>query len=336
MTRNQELKKLWKDINRTMWRAALEGVSPRNFIRAELTNRVARYQRLEKSASIIMARKHEPVSPIFRACCWLVQFPDEHDTHVPPADVSYNAFLNGVDISVPLTESRETSGDHYKMFVDAFVRVARIVKKMELDITDFEFTFSAERWRLSGTDSNPYASLYVNFFYLNAPDHIWTALLNAVKDRPSRKMAEQYAHSHDAQTLLSVYSDVSPLRRQDTYDLSQMFDELNVKYFNGALPKPLITWTQSPNYRTLGTYNYFWNAISITCVLNNPKIPILAVRYVLYHEMLHIKHGLSKKNNRAYAHTPAFRADEKQFEDYEKANEICRNLRSYEKIHPLT
>ena len=52
-----------------------------------------------------------------------------------------------------------------------------------------------------------------------------------------------------------------------------------------------------------------------------------AVSFVLYHEMLHIKHGLHNINGKAFSHTPEFRVDELKFEGIEEALRIHQNLR---------
>jgi hypothetical protein len=39
----------------------------------------------------------------------------------------------------------------------------------------------------------------------------------------------------------------------------------------------------------------------------------------MYHELLHKKHGVRTVNGRQLAHSPSFRADERQFAEYDEA-----------------
>ncbi len=182
----------------------------------------------------------------------------------------------------------------------------------------------------------PFKRITVNFFYLLANPKVWNAIFQAIvrNHAPSRRMAERYVQSVEAQQLLAVYAELSPLRTHDVYDLNTMFDELNIQYFGGALPKPMLAWTTRANYRTLGTYNFHWDIICISKILNDKRVPKVAVEFVVYHEMLHIKHGLHHIAGRSVSHTPEFRADEQLFAGWQEANEIHRNLRELVKDNP--
>ncbi len=48
-------------------------------------------------------------------------------------------------------------------------------------------------------------------------------------------------------------------------------------------------------------------------------MPEWFVEYILYHEMLHIKHPARLINGRRYYHTKAFRTDEQRFPHYQEA-----------------
>jgi predicted metal-dependent hydrolase len=60
-------------------------------------------------------------------------------------------------------------------------------------------------------------------------------------------------------------------------------------------------------------------AIVISRSLDRPDIPEFLIEYVLYHEMLHLKHQPRIVNGRRMYHTPAFRAEERRFERFEQA-----------------
>lgn len=348
MSQPSGYKKLWHDINRELWRAAIDGEPPRSFVRAELWRRIDHARLLEKTAAIKMARKKTPPCAIFKACSWLVEsgaISPEGPAAIPSEnaqDPKYAARLSRLPEAWPGIHIEQNSDqkkadtiqteDNFQHFVNAFIYAAQAARNVGLDprhIDDFEFDFSRNRWSVEGTTHNPVMKLRINFFYLRANPKIWNALFEAIVHHhaPSKRMAEKYANSTEAQTMLAIYTDITPSHTQDVYDLSAMFDALNAQYFNNKIPKPLLAWTTRANYRTLGTYNFHWNIITISKIMNDIRVPEIAVRFVLYHEMLHILHGAKRINGRFMAHTSAFQADEKKFDGWEEASAIHQKLR---------
>ncbi len=53
--------------------------------------------------------------------------------------------------------------------------------------------------------------------------------------------------------------------------------------------------------------------VMLSVSLDDPSVPAFVVDFVMYHELLHKKHGVTLANGRRMAHTPAFRADELLF-----------------------
>ena len=105
------------------------------------------------------------------------------------------------------------------------------------------------------------------------------------------------------------------------YNLDDFFTVLNEMYFDNLIPKPILTWSSKDTYRILGHYDSSHQTISISKSLDDVKVPPFVVSYVVYHEMLHIKHPTRYENGRRYMHTPAFRRDEKEFDEFEEAEE---------------
>jgi hypothetical protein len=103
------------------------------------------------------------------------------------------------------------------------------------------------------------------------------------------------------------------------YDLEKMFAKLNRKYFDAGLEKPTITWSQRKTRSILGHHDRVYETITISKSLDSPQVPDWFVEYILYHEMLHIKHSARMINGRRYYHTAAFRLDERRFAKYEDA-----------------
>ncbi len=109
-------------------------------------------------------------------------------------------------------------------------------------------------------------------------------------------------------------------------DLEARFDRLNATYFAGALERPTLTWSRTKSRRILGRYDSTHRTIFISLLFDSQHIPDFVLDYVLYHEMLHIKHPSRAENCRMVAHTPEFRAEEKRFEHYRNATEWIKRI----------
>jgi hypothetical protein len=104
-----------------------------------------------------------------------------------------------------------------------------------------------------------------------------------------------------------------------TYDLDKMFARINRSYFDSALERPTITWSQRKTRNILGHHDRVYETITISKSLDSAQVPEWFVEFILYHEMLHIKHAARMINGRRYYHTSAFRLDERRFAKYEEA-----------------
>ncbi|HEY2384703.1 MAG TPA: M48 family peptidase [Terriglobia bacterium] len=102
-------------------------------------------------------------------------------------------------------------------------------------------------------------------------------------------------------------------------DLETVFDRLNAQYFRGAIPKPRLSWSAKKSRYILGRFDATHNTIFISRVFDAAEVPNYACEYVMYHEMLHVKHHSQTHKSRLIVHTPEFRAEEKQFVQYREA-----------------
>ena len=110
------------------------------------------------------------------------------------------------------------------------------------------------------------------------------------------------------------------------FDLEKMFDELNTKHFAGTLERPHIGWSARSWRRQFGCYDPGPNQILLNRRMDHPRVPRVAVEYVLYHEMLHVKHPTRRSGCSLLSHSPEFRAEEKQFPEFERARKILDHL----------
>jgi hypothetical protein len=109
-------------------------------------------------------------------------------------------------------------------------------------------------------------------------------------------------------------------------DLETFFDRLNTRYFAGGIPKPRLSWSAKKSRYILGRFDATHNTIFISRIFDSQEIPSYVCEYVLYHEMLHVKHQSQTRNSRLIVHTPEFRAEEKQFLQYREAKLWLKQL----------
>ena len=110
------------------------------------------------------------------------------------------------------------------------------------------------------------------------------------------------------------------------YDLDEVFDTLNVRFFYGLLGRPQMSWSAERARHLLGHYDPAHNAIVISKVFDQPHVPRLAMEYIVYHEMLHLKHPVKIRGSRRCVHGKEFREEEKAFPRLEAARLFLKSL----------
>jgi hypothetical protein len=112
----------------------------------------------------------------------------------------------------------------------------------------------------------------------------------------------------------------------ETYDLDEVFESLNARFFHGLLGRPLLTWSEHNAKRLLGHYDAAHNTIMVSKVFDRRTTPRYAVEYLMYHEMLHLKHPVKVKAGRRCVHSRDFKAEENLFPELGKAKEYLKRL----------
>ncbi len=103
------------------------------------------------------------------------------------------------------------------------------------------------------------------------------------------------------------------------FNLIHLFRELNKQYFYGALPEPQLGWSVRRSRTVLGHYDPAHGVIVLSRLLDSSAASPTLVRYVMYHEMLHIAHPSTFSGTRRNIHTREFKQAEKLFEQYAEA-----------------
>jgi hypothetical protein len=103
------------------------------------------------------------------------------------------------------------------------------------------------------------------------------------------------------------------------HDLEPLFKRLNQRYFQSSLPRPRLGWSRRGWRTQLGCFDPALNQIVLNRQMDNEDVPQYVVAYVLYHEMLHLKHPIRFARCRRESHSAQFRNEEKRFTDYARA-----------------
>lgn len=110
------------------------------------------------------------------------------------------------------------------------------------------------------------------------------------------------------------------------YDLEPMFEELNLRFFGGLMASPALGWSRRPSRTMLGHYDPAHHAIVLSKILDSAEVPRVAVEYVLYHEMLHLRHPTEHRGARRCVHTREFKQAEKLFPQLAEARAALKAL----------
>src|SRR5262245_44211703 len=110
------------------------------------------------------------------------------------------------------------------------------------------------------------------------------------------------------------------------YNLDEIFERLNGEYFDGLLGRPLLGWSRRPSRGMLGHFDPSHNAIIISRIFDDPAAPLLALEYVMFHEMLHLRYPVDHHGVRRRVHTREFQQAERNFARLKEAKDLLKRL----------
>jgi hypothetical protein len=172
-----------------------------------------------------------------------------------------------------------------------------------------------------------------------APESVLAAIAHILLAKLYRKpIAPAHAHRYRCHLASAAIAERSEQVRRSRgrkrigtaqgkfYDLEEIFDQLNQRFFHGLLGRPVLTWSARHARRMLGHYDPAHNAIVISRVFDAARVPRCAVEYLVYHEMLHLKWPVQVHAGRRCVHSREFHREEKRFPDLAKAKKFLRTL----------
>jgi predicted metal-dependent hydrolase len=148
-------------------------------------------------------------------------------------------------------------------------------------------------------------------------------------DRGQSARYRRYIASHDVAAKSRLVRQMRGRKhirspRGHHYHLEEIFDDLNRRFFHGLMGRPQLTWSQNHARSSLGHYDPAHNTIVISRVFDDPRVPLYAVEYILYHEMLHLKHPVKLRGSRRCVHSREFLEEEKLFPELTHAQKFLR------------
>lgn len=172
-----------------------------------------------------------------------------------------------------------------------------------------------------------------------APAGVLRAIAHILLAKMYRKPIERehatryrrYISSQSIRNKASLLRQIRGRKRIDSprgraYDLETIFDELNLRFFHGLLARPRMTWSRVHARNRLGHYDPAHNAIVVSRVFDDFRVPRHAVEYIVYHEMLHLKHPVKLRGSRRCVHSSEFQAEEGLFPRLEEAKAMLKQL----------
>jgi hypothetical protein len=103
------------------------------------------------------------------------------------------------------------------------------------------------------------------------------------------------------------------------YSLSEIYREVNAAYFGDQIEIRRIGWGRRNSWTRLGHYDSLHHTITISPILDSPKVPAFVVKYLVYHEMLHAAFQNTKRH-----HPPEFHRAESAHPDFERAKKFLK------------
>ncbi len=164
----------------------------------------------------------------------------------------------------------------------------------------------------------------INRILVDAPDEVIEAVTDFVSGR-NRKSSRTRIIRYVRKTLSEKTQDrkINLHTSGNVYNLNDIFEKLNKKYFNGSLTCR-ITFGRNycnPRKRSIvfGSFNPQKNIIRINRALDSVMVPEFFVEYIVFHEMLHARLYFSGISAVSMKHSKNFRAKEKNYPFLETA-----------------
>jgi hypothetical protein len=110
------------------------------------------------------------------------------------------------------------------------------------------------------------------------------------------------------------------------HSLAEFYKEINAIFFNNQIEIRMIGWGMRKGWRRLGHYDPIHHTITLSPVLDSPKVPDYVVRYIVYHEMLHAVFEDAPSPGFRRHHPSEFCRAERAHPDFARAKRFLREF----------
>lgn len=222
-----------------------------------------------------------------------------------------------------------------EIFQDTYIKLRPGASLPELKIEFFAFANVNNTIRLR----NGRLLVRLSDLLEGAPDTVMRAIAHILLAKMYRKPIDRgyaaryrrYVGSHEIVRKAHLVRQMRGRKllrpaRGHFYDLNAVFEQLNTRFFYGLMARPRMSWSQGKTRRILGHYDPAHNAIIISRIFDHPAVPAYVLEYIVYHEMLHLKHPVKLRGSRRCVHSAEFQAEEKLFPQVAEANAFLKRL----------
>ncbi len=268
------------------------------------------------------------IEELCKECCMT---PD--DLPAPSRSAYYN--LKNFDAShIPIGKKGRTKELKHSMIdtdlIDIFDTMSKEVFGKQREVMVVYYPYTTLKHTIRERDNVLYIRL--SDALRNAPYEvkvaITTIMLCKIKGiKPHPKHTDVYREYVTSEEMVEFVDNMRQNRamkivtgtKGNYYDLEESFDRVNKTYFSGMLDKPILTWSERKTVRRFGHQDEAMATVVISRTLDDKSVPRFVLDYIMYHELLHVKHGTTYAHGRRMVHTQAFKRDEKRFERYTDA-----------------
>jgi predicted metal-dependent hydrolase len=175
----------------------------------------------------------------------------------------------------------------------------------------------------------------------HAPSHVLEAIIRilackVIRRKPNQRYVETYEDFRKSSWIAEAVRErrLQKGRKRIAgekgkyYSLREIYQELNGNYFNDQIEIRRIGWGLRKSRQRLGHYDPVHHTITLSPVLDSPKVPGYVVRYIVYHEMLHAVFESTPSVGYQRHHPAAFRRAERAYPDYARAKIFLRQYGS--------
>lgn len=201
-------------------------------------------------------------------------------------------------------------------------------QEVRLTVTRNHVTMASVRFHKDGR-----TSLRLHEAYLNAPQNVWLSLRRYVRTRRHEYWKEVAAYARRIEPAgFEPRSHRPECARGRVHDLQALLTRNNRELFSNRV-RCRIGWGRMPPNRPggqrsirFGSWHSASGMIRIHPYLDDHDIPADFVRYIIYHEMLHVVVPPESRGGRRYDHPAAFRALERGYPGYDQMQQLCASI----------